>query len=165
MNVGMGLCQGMLPLVAYNYAAKNFKRMRDTVKKASLSGMGFAVLCVIVFELFAQASIQIFIDDQETVSMGMIFLRINCLATPLMICNFHISFLFQAVGKGTQSLILSSCRTGLIQIPMLFLINAVVGMYGLAWTQVISDGATLVIALFLYRRFARSFQPVQIASK
>ena len=165
MNVGMGLCQGMLPLVAYNYAAKNFKRMRDTVKKASLSGMGFAVLCVIVFELFAQASIQIFINDQETVSMGMIFLRINCLATPLMICNFHISFLFQAVGKGPQSLILSSCRTGLIQIPMLFLMNAVVGLYGLAWTQVISDGVTLVIALFLYRKFARTFEPVQIAPK
>lgn len=165
MNVGMGLCQGMLPLVAYNYAAKNFKRMRDTVKKASLSGMAFAVLCVIVFELFAQASIQIFIDDQETVSMGMLFLRINCLATPLMICNFHISFMFQAVGKGPQSLILSSCRTGLIQIPMLFLMNAVVGLYGLAWTQVISDGATLVIALFLYRKFARSFGTVQIAPK
>lgn len=161
MNVGMGLCQGMLPLVAYNYAAKNFKRMRDTVKKASLSGMGFAVLCVIVFELFAQASIQIFIDDQDTIAMGMIFLRINCLATPLMICNFHISFMFQAVGKGPQSLILSSCRTGLVQIPMLFLMNAVAGLYGLAWTQVISDGVTLVIALILYRKFARSFEPVQ----
>ena len=73
MNVGMGLCQGMLPLVAYNYAAKNFKRMKDTVKKASFSGMGFAVLCVIVFELFAQNSIQIFIDDPDTIAMGMIF--------------------------------------------------------------------------------------------
>ena len=49
--------------------------------------MGFAVLCVIVFELFAQASIQIFINDQETVSMGMIFLRINCLETPETSCQ------------------------------------------------------------------------------
>lgn len=161
MNVGMGLCQGMLPLVAYNYAAKNFKRMKDTVKKASLSGMGFAVLCVIVFELFAQTSIQIFIDDPDTIAMGMIFLRINCLATPMMICNFHISFMFQAVGKGPQSLILSSCRTGLVQIPMLFFMNAVVGLYGLAWTQVISDGVTLIIALILYFKFIRTFETTQ----
>lgn len=158
MNVGMGLCQGMLPLVAYNYAAKNFKRMRETVRKASFSGMGFAVLCVLVFELFAQTSIRIFIDEADTVAMGAVFLRINCLATPLMICNFHISFMFQAVGKGPQSLILSSCRTGLVQIPMLFVMNAAAGLYGLAWTQLISDGVTLVIALLLYRRFSRQVQ-------
>lgn len=161
MNVGMGLCQGMLPLVAYNYAAKNFRRMKETVRKASLSGMGFAVLCVIVFELFARTSIQIFIDDPDTIAMGMVFLRINCLATPLMICNFHISFMFQAVGKGPQSLVVACCRTGIVQIPLLFLMNAVVGLSGLAWTQVISDAVTLVIALFLYSRFLRSFEPAQ----
>lgn len=162
MNVGMGLCQGMLPLVAYNYAAKNFARMKETVKKASVTGMGFAVLCVVVFELFAQTSIRIFIGDPDTVAMGAAFLRINCLATPLMICNFHISFTFQAVGKGPQSLILSSCRAGLVQIPMLFIMNALAGLYGLAWTQLISDAITLVIALLLYRRFTRSFaQPAQ----
>lgn len=159
MNVGMGLCQGMLPLVAYNYAAKNFQRMKDTVKKAGLSGMGFAILCVLVFELFAQTSIRIFLDDADTVAMGAVFLRINCLATPLMICNFHISFLFQAVGKGPQSLVLSSCRTGLLHIPMLFVMNVLAGLEGLAWTQVISDGATLVIALMLYCGFIRSVSP------
>lgn len=158
MNVGMGLCQGMLPLVAYNYAAKNFRRMKETVRKASLSGMAFAILCVIVFELFAQTSIRIFINDASTIAMGASFLRVNCLATPLMICNFHISFMFQAVGKGPQSLVLSSCRTGLVQIPLLFVMNALVGLYGLAWTQVISDAVTLVIALILYGRFLRTVQ-------
>lgn len=158
MNVGMGLCQGMLPLVAYNYAAKNVRRMKQTVKDASFCGMGFAILCVLVFEIFAQTSIRIFIDEADTVAMGADFLRINCLATPLMICNFHISFMFQAVGKGPQSLVLASCRTGVVQIPMLFLMNAVVGLYGLAWTQLISDGITLVIAILLYRQFLQKIQ-------
>lgn len=161
MNLGMGLCQGTLPLVAYNYASKNFARMKEAVKKASLSGMGFALLCVLVFELFAQTSIRIFIDDAQTVSMGAVFLRINCLATPLMICNFHISFMFQAVGKGPQSLLLSSCRTGLVHIPMLYVMNALAGLNGLAWTQVISDGVTLALALLLYRRFVREFEAAQ----
>lgn len=161
MNVGMGLCQGMLPLVAYNYAAKNFKRMKETVRDASVCGMGFAVLCVAVFELFAGATIRIFIDDADTVAMGAVFLRINCLATPLMIWNFHISFMFQAVGKGTQSLVLSSCRTGLVQIPMLYAMNALVGLNGLAWTQLISDGVTLIIAVALYRKFIREFEETQ----
>lgn len=158
MNVGMGLCQGMLPLVAYNYASKDFGRMKESVKKASLSGMGFAVLCVLAFELFPQTSIRIFIDDAQTVAMGAEFLRVNCFATPLMICNFHISFMFQAVGKGPQSLLLSSCRTGLVHIPMLYVMDALAGLDGLAWTQVISDGITLVLALLLYRGFVRGFE-------
>lgn len=53
--------------------------------------------------------------------MGAIFLPINRLVKPLMICNFHISFMLQAVGKGSQSLVLSSCRMGLIQLLILLL--------------------------------------------
>lgn len=153
----MGLCQGMLPLVAYNYVAKNFKRMKETVRKASLSGMGVAILCIIVFEIFAHTSIRIFINDADTIAMGAAFLRINCLATSLMICNFHISFMFQAMGKGPRSLLISSSRTGLVQIPLLFVMNAVAGLYGLAWTQLISDGVTMLVALILYRNFVRKF--------
>lgn len=110
-----------------------------------------------MFEIFAHTSIRIFINDADTIAMGAAFLRINCLATPLMICNFHISFMFQAVGKGPQSLLISSSRTGLVQIPMLFVMNAVAGLYGLAWTQLISDGVTMLVALILYRNFVRKF--------
>ena len=90
--------------------------------------------------------------------MGAVFLRTNSLSTPLMICNFHISFKFQALGKGPQSLLLSSCRAGLVHIPMLYVINALAGLNGLAWTQVISEGVTLALALLLYRRFVREFE-------
>ena len=134
---------------------KELRAHERGVRKASLSGMGFALLYVLVFELCAQTSIRIFIDDAQAVSMGAVFLRTNRLSTPLMI---HISFMFQAVGKGPQSLLLSSCRTGLVHIPMLYVINALAGLNGLAWTQVISEGVTLALALLLYRRFVREFE-------
>lgn len=137
---------------------KELRAHERGVRKASLSGMGFALLYVLVFELCAQTSIRIFIDDAQAVSMGAVFLRTNRLSTPLMICNFHISFMFQAVGKGPQSLLLSSCRTGLVHIPMLYVINALAGLNGLAWTQVISEDVTLALALLLYRRFVREFE-------
>lgn len=153
MNVGMGLCQGMLPLVAYNYAAKKYDRMKEAVRKAGITGMCFALLCVVLFELFSSEAIRIFIDDDMTVSMGAVLLRINCIATPMMIWNFHISFAFQAVGKGSQSLLLSSCRTGLFQIPLLFLLNCMLKVFGLAVSQPIADALTLLIAIILYRKF------------
>ena len=158
MNVGMGLCQGMLPLVAYNYAAGNYKRMKSVIKQARFSGMGFAILCIVVFELFSKEAIQLFLNDPGTVALGADFLRINCIAIPFMICNFQMSYTFQAMGKGTQSLILSSCRQGIINIPLLFLMNACFGLYGLPWTQFLADGVTLLLSFSLYRRVVRNLE-------
>ncbi len=152
MNVGMGLCQGMMPLIAYNYAAKNYKRMNSVIKCARLGGIAFAVLCIITFETFTGNIVGLFISEEATYALGVDFLRICCIATPLMISNFQMSYTFQAMGKGSQSLLLASLRQGLINIPLLFLMNRLFGLYGIVWTQLIADGITLVISFALYRR-------------
>lgn len=155
MNVGMGLCQGMMPLVAYNYASKNYKRMKSVTNCARISGIVFAGLCIVVFELFASQIVGMFIVEPETLRLGTEFLRICCIATPVMICNFQMSYTFQAMGKGPQSLLLSACRQGLINIPLLFLMNHLFGLYGIAWTQLLSDGITLIISFALYQKVYR----------
>ncbi len=152
MNIGMGLCQGMMPLVAYNYASGNYARMKQTASCARLWGMLCAAACVVTFEVFAQGIVRIFIDEVQTVQMGVRFLRICCLATPLMICNFQMSYTFQAMGMGKQSLFLTSCRQGLINIPLLFAMNALFGVYGVVWTQFLADLLTVVLSAVLYRR-------------
>ena len=152
MNVGMGLCQGMMPLVAYNFSARNYKRMKDFTNTARLWGIGFALICIVVFEIFAEPLVRIFINEPETVAMTTDFLRIMCLAVPLMITNFQLSFTFQAMGMGKESLLLSSLRQGLINIPMLFLMKYLFGLYGIVWTQLISDILTTVISFIVYAR-------------
>ena len=151
MNVGMGLCQGMMPLVAYNFAAKNYERMKKFSDTARLWGIGFAAVCILVFEIFAAPICEIFIGEPETLAMSTKFLRILCLAVPLMIVNFQMSFTFQAMGMGKQSLLLSSLRQGLINIPLLFLMNHLFGLDGIVWTQLISDILTTVISFAVYK--------------
>ena len=136
MNVGMGLCQGMLPLVAYNYAAKNYKRMKSVINCARISGMGFAVLCIIAFELFSGSIVSLFIKESETLALSSEFLRISSLATPFMISNFQMAYTLQAMGKGPQSLLLSSCRQGIIYIPLMFLMKVLFQLYGVVWGAV-----------------------------
>ena len=155
MNVGMGLCQGMLPLVAYNYAAKNYRRMKSVINCARLSGMGFAVLCIIAFELFSGPIVSLFIQEPETVALSAAFLGISSLATPFMISNFQMAYTLQAMGKGPQSLLLSSCRQGIIYIPLMFLMNGLFRLYGVVWAQLIADGLTLVISFAVYRHICR----------
>ena len=152
MNVGMGLCQGMVPLVAYNYASGNYKRMKAFSTAARIVGIGFALVCVASFQIFADDLVKIFIEDAQTVEYGIEFLRICSLAVPLMIFNFHMSFTFQAMGMGKQSLILSSMRQGLVNIPLLLIMNYAFGLFGVVWTQFIADSITAAISYMVYKK-------------
>jgi len=155
MNVGMGLCQGMMPLVAFNYSSKNYARMREAARTARICGIVFATLCILAFESAAEPIVRFFIEDAETVRLGTDFLRICCLATPLMISNIQFSYTFQAMGKGKESLTLSACRQGLVNIPLLFIMNFFFGIYGVLWTQIIADVITLIISSVMYARHNR----------
>ena len=152
LNIGMGLCQGMMPLVAYNYAAKNYPRMKSFTRAAQLSGMFTACVFIVLFEIFAPQIIWLFIRDEATIAFGINFLRIACLATPFMISNFQKIFCLQAMGKGKESLLLGICRQGLFAIPMLFIMNHLAGLYGVVSAQLISDSLTFIIATLIYRK-------------
>ncbi len=158
LNTSMGLCQGMVPLVAYNYSAKNYDRMRAVTRCARIWGMAFAVLCIVCFESFAGNLVSLFIDDAETVRLGTYFLRICCLATPLMLSNVQMNFMFQAMGQGKQALLLSACRQGLVNIPLLFLMDYLFQIDGVVWTQLLADSITMGISFALYFRFMRSLK-------
>lgn len=152
LNVGIGICQGMMPLVAYNYAARNKKRMDDAIRLSRALGLGIAVASVVVYELMAVQFAHLFIQDAQTVAMASQFLRIRVLATPLMFLSFYTVYLFQAFGKGHISLLLGVTRWLGFNIPMLFLLNAIFGMYGLVWAQATADILTVSLSFFMYFR-------------
>ena len=158
LNIGMGLCQGMMPLVAYNYAAKNYPRMRSFTRAAQIAGMVTACGFIVLFEVFAPQIIWLFIRDEATIAYGTNFLRIACLATPFMISNFQKIYCLQAMGKGKESLLLGVCRQGLLAIPTLLILNRLVGLYGVVSAQLLSDGMTFIIATLIYRKVYRGLQ-------
>ncbi|MBE6538383.1 MAG: MATE family efflux transporter [Ruminococcaceae bacterium] len=152
LNIGMGLCQGMMPLVAYNYASKNYERMRAFTRTAQLAGIAVACSFIAISEIFAPQIIWIFIRNEATIAYGKNFLRIACLATPFMISNFQKIYCLQAMGKGKESLILGVFRQGLFAIPTLLIMNHLIGLYGVVSAQIISDGITFIFSTLIYRR-------------
>lgn len=153
LNVGIGICQGMMPLVAYNYAAGNTKRMEDTIRISRTLGLVVAGISILLYEIFAVQFIRLFIADMQTVEMASAFLRIRVLATPLMFLSFFTVYLFQAFGMGKRSLFLGVMRWLVFNIPMLFLLNAVFGMYGIVWSQVTADTLTVILSFCVYRKY------------
>ena len=153
LNVGIGICQGMMPLVAYNYSAGNERRMNETIRLSGWLGLGIAGVSIVLYEIFAVQFSNLFIADAQTVELASQFLRVRVLATPLMFLSFFTVYLFQAFGKGKVSLFLGVTRWLVFNIPMLFLLNAIFGMFGVVWSQVTADVLTVLLSFYVYRNY------------
>ncbi len=147
-----------MPLAAYNYSAGNFARMREVVNYSRLVGLVIGFAAVAMYELFAPSIMRIFIEDAQTVELGTHFLRARVLATPFMFMCFHLVNFFQAVGHGGKALALGASRWVVFNIPLLFVMNWIFGMYGIVWTQVVADIMMTVVSAVVYLRFERSIK-------
>jgi len=150
LNISMGLCQGFMPLVGYNFAAKNYDRMRKVSFFSWKTALAVSACFVAFFAVFSPQILHLFIPEAETSALGAQFLRIACLAVPLTSVNFLISYTLQAMGKGMQSAVLTFCRQGLLNIPLLLLMNRRVGLFGMIWTQLAVEIIMLPVSLGIY---------------
>lgn len=157
LNVGIGICQGMMPIVAYNYSAGNKKRMDETKHFSLFLGLGVAALSITLYEIFASQIIHFFINEATTVAYGTKFLRMRCLATPFMfLCFFHV-FIFNGFGQGKYSLFIGIIRWCVLNIPMLFLLNRLLGINGLALSQFSADCLAVAVSVLAYSHYKRKY--------
>ena len=154
LNIGVGICQAMMPLVAYNYTSGDHKRMKSVMKTARTAGIFISVVCIVMYELLAGGIMKIFINDPQTVALGIHYMRARCLASVMMFMCFNYVFFFEAVGKGNISFSLAVIRQIVFNIPILLFLNSVFGMDGIIWTQFIADGCTALVSFIIYRKTA-----------
>ena len=158
LNVGIGICLGMTPLVAYNYASKNKERMMRFFRSARTAGLLFALICVVLYRIAAPFVIKMFISDGGTVQLGTEFLRARCFATPFMFLSFHMVHFMQAIGEGKISFYLPVIRQLCLNIPMLLLLNAIFGMTGIVWTQLSADIINVMISYMIYSKVMKRIE-------
>ena len=155
LTVSMGLCQGFMPLVGYNYSSGNYRRMREVSVFSWKTAIVISACFIICFVAFAPQILHLFIREIQTSELGASFLRVACLAVPLTSANFLISYTLQAMGKGIQSAVLTFSRQGLLNIPLLIVMNLIFGLYGMIWTQLVVEAIMLPLSLGMYRRVWR----------
>ncbi|MBQ1519954.1 MAG: MATE family efflux transporter, partial [Clostridia bacterium] len=149
LYLSIGVSTGLLPLLAYNHAAGNEKRLSEGFRFGVLISLGSSLICLAAYELFAPQLAGLFIKDAQTVSYAASFLRRMVTAMPLMSVCYPLIIRFQATGRSREALICSVLRKGVIDVPLLFLMDALLPLYGLMWVQPIVDGISLVTALLL----------------
>ena len=153
--VAMGMSQGVIPLIGYNYSARNYKRMMAAVRTTFLLSVSIAVINTIFLLTGAGYIVRAFIDDPLTVSYGSTFQRIICVTGAFIPVSMVIITMFQSVGKKAAPLILSLLRKGAVDIPAMFLMNALVGINGIAWATPIADVVSMAVAIACFLPFWR----------
>lgn len=151
-----GMSQGVLPLISFNYASGDHKRMKDAVTISMGISIALSALCMTVCLSFNKALVSLFIQNGvDSVDYGARFLRILCIGAPFSACAYAVISFFQAVGCGMKSFILAIMRKGMLDIPMMFLLNAAYPIYGVVWATPIADIICSMAAIYLFTAFLR----------
>ena len=158
--INVGLCQGMLPIVAYNYSSGNHARMKQTIRTARLYGMVVSAVAIVLLEIFAKPVTNLFLstsgkdaaDAIRTVGYAALFLRIRAAASPFQFTNYHTSFCMQAIGDGKATLLHAAVRELALYIPIMILLDRLFGENGLAAALPVGECLGAIFALWLLRR-------------
>lgn len=157
-NTCMGLTQGVLPLIAYNFGAGNYRRMKSSIAYTAAVALVFACACTVLFRTFSTQLVTFFIDEADSVSFGAQFLDVIAFAAPLCALSYMTNTVFQAAGRRKSSFLLSIMRKGIVDIPAMFVFKSFIGMYGVVWATPFAEVVSAAVAVVLFFSFMRSLQ-------
>lgn len=158
MYIAQGISQGIMPLISYNYASGDHKRMKSTLRFSAAISEIILVLSTLVMFFFSAALTRAFIDDAETIAYGSQMLKGFCLAQPFLAFDFLVVALFQSTGFGKESLVFAILRKIAFEIPLMFLLNHLFAIDGLPFAQTGAEILMAIIAAVTLRKFFKNLK-------
>lgn len=158
LQISLGFGQGIMPLVSYTYANKNFARMKKSILFALSLIIPVMSVVSVSYWIGAPMLINAFMDNPEIIEYGVHFLRAMCLGIVFLCTDFLAVGVFQALGKGKTALYFALLRKVILEIPLLFLLNHFFKLNGLAYAQSITE---MILAVFSIRVLMGIFRQVR----
>ncbi len=152
-----GLTNGMVPIVGYNYGARNRRRVYECVRVSLVWATTIMFLGMVLFLTAPEFLMGLFdkTEDGSIVAIGATALRIISSHFLLAAAGITLSTVFQAVGKGTYSLIMSLCRQLVVLLPAAWLLSKI-SVDAIWWSFLIAEAASLTVCLILFARCDRT---------
>ena len=145
--IAMAICMGCQPLLAYSYGAGDAKRLKQLLKNLILLTVVFGVLAGAASFAGRNALIRMFIKEEGAFRLGTQLVTYLVLGSPVIGLTYLATNLLQSVGRASGAVVLSLLRQGLLLIPLLYLMNALCGVQGIAAAHLIADvGAAAISA-------------------
>lgn len=151
----LGITQGFLPIAGYNYGAKLWSRVRQTIRLSLISGTVIASLTFAAIMFFAPSITRLFTQDEGLIAITVPAIRASFLATPLILFQLIGSAYFQAIGKAVPALLLTLTKQGFCLIPLLFILPPLMGLEGIFYAFPIADLISASLCFFFLVREMR----------
>ena len=158
----LGIAQGFLPIAGFNYGARNYSRVRQTINTAIKDASILATLVFIILMLFPETITKMFTTDVEVIKQTPSDMRWVFAATPIIAIQLIGAAYFQAAGKAIPALLLTLTRQGIFFIPLILILPKFYGEFGVWISFPISDFlSTLVTGYFLKKEMALKLVTVE----
>ena len=145
-----GLNNGMVPIISYNYGARRPERVKKTIRLAVCYAEGIMVLGFCIFEFFPGQVLGLFSASQAMLTIGIPAMRIICLHFLLAGTSIVLSSVFQALGNGLFSLIVSVCRQLFVLLPAAWLLAQTGSVNNVWWAFLIAEIVSVLMSLAFY---------------
>lgn len=150
-----GLNNGMIPIIAYNYGAANKKRIMDTIKLSVAIAMGIMLVGLVVFQVMPETLLRMFDASEHMLEIGVPALRIISLSFIFAGYCIILGSVFQALGNGVYSLIVSVARQLFIILPAAYIFAMVAGLHMVWWAIPLAEIVSVALSTLLFKRMNR----------
>ena len=150
-----GLTNGMIPIVAFNYGARNKKRIYQTIKLSAAIAIGIMLIGLAVFQLFPATLLGLFEASEHMLSIGVPALRTISLSFMFAGFCIVISCVFQALGNGVYSMLMSFVRQIVVILPVAFIFAKLFGLDAVWFSYPIAEIVSVVICIFMLKRILK----------
>jgi putative MATE family efflux protein len=157
----IGISQGLLPIIGFNFGATKYQRMREAMVKGTLIGTILATLAALILFIFPGFFLRLFSSEEALIDMGIYALRVMVLMSPVHSTQFNAISFFQGIGKGGIPLIVSTLRQFILYVPSAYLLTHFFALKGTWFAIPLADLlAFLVTIVFISREFNRRGIPL-----
>ena len=150
-----GLNNGMVPIIAYNYGAKKRERVIQTMKSSILYAVGIMLVGLVVMEIIPAQLIGLFNATDELIELGVPALRIICLSFCFAGFCIVVGSVFQALGNGVYSMIISIARQLCVLLPVAYLLSLSGNVNLIWWSFPIAEIASVTMSTFFLVKINR----------
>ena len=151
----IGLGQGAQPLLGYCFGGRLLERYKGIFRFSMIFAIVLAVTVTGLCYLFLEQIVGVFLTGEEAYALGLRFSRMILSTCALFGVFFLITSALQAMGAAIPTFAISISRQGIVFIPAIFILNALVGLNGLAWAQPAADVLSTILAGVMYIFVAR----------
>ena len=160
-QVAMGLSQGIMPLISYNYSSGNSQRMKKGFFFTARMSLIALLVVMVCFLVGAEGLIRLFMDNDPIVLYGSRFMRGFCLALPFLCIDFLAVGVFQACGLGRNALVFAILRKIVLEIPAIIVLNRLFPLFGMAYAQPFSELILAIASIVVLGKLFKSLEQGQ----